>query len=305
MNEREFRGDLEEWMRELLAQDAYTVRPSPAPYPAIRRQGLAERRRRVAVTGAALLALAALPVGAYAVNGEGGGHGADTAAPGPSVGASRGPAGSASASPAGPARPATPGQLLDGITFGQAAAGLRECLRAEGGPAGSAGDLGRAEDYRIILAARRTGDSNTAGDGIHVVAVKERPAGFRVVCSLDGKGVASGIGTSASDAGPPNAGPVVPDFNGDKLYQQSFIDKGHWKLPFRWGVVGTVEPSVAKVTVSYGGGDVTATLDGRWFVAAGMLNRQVTLAPHIKGYDAAGKLVYDSDTDSSYERTLP
>ncbi|WP_069767716.1 hypothetical protein [Streptomyces sp. LUP30] len=291
-------------MRELLAQDAYTVQPSPAPYPAIRRRGLAERRRRVAVTGAALIALAALPVGAYAVNGGGGGHGADTAAPGPSAGASRGPAGSASAAPSGPARPATPGQLLDGITFEQAAAGLRECLRAEGGPAGSAGDLGRAEDYRIILAARSTGDSNASG-GVHVVAVKERPAGFRVVCSLDEHGVASGISTSSSDAGPPNAGPVVPDFNGGKLYQQSYIDKGHWKLPFRWGAVGTVEPSVAKVTVSYGGEETTATLDGDWFVAAGMLNRQVTLAPRIKGYDAAGKLVYDSDTDSSYERSLP
>uniref|UniRef100_UPI002FDBA992 hypothetical protein n=1 Tax=Streptomyces sp. IBSBF 2806 TaxID=2903529 RepID=UPI002FDBA992 len=238
------------------------------------------------------------------VNGGGGGHGADTAAPGPSAGASRGPAGSASAAPSGPARPATPGQLLDGITFEQAAAGLRECLRAEGGPAGSAGDLGRAEDYRIILAARSTGDSNASG-GVHVVAVKERPAGFRVVCSLDEHGVASGISTSSSDAGPPNAGPVVPDFNGGKLYQQSYIDKGHWKLPFRWGAVGTVEPSVAKVTVSYGGEETTAILDGHWFVAAGMLNRQVTLAPRIKGYDAADKLVYDSDTDSSYERSLP
>lgn len=70
-------------------------------------------------------------------------------------------------------------------------------------------------------------------------------------------------------------------------------------------MIGTVEPSVAKVTVSYGGDDTTATLDGRWFVAAGVLNRQVTLAPRVKAYDAAGKLVYDSDTDSSYERSLP
>ncbi|MFI5821081.1 hypothetical protein ACIA8I_18455 [Streptomyces rishiriensis] len=304
MNEWDSRGDLEEWMRELLAQDAYTVRPSPAPYPAIRRRGLAERRRRVAVTGAALIALAAVPVGAYAVNGGDGGRAADTAAPKPSASVPHRSAGGTPSSPSGPGRPATPGQLLDGITFEQAAAGLKECLRAEGGSAGGTADLGRAQDYRIILAARSTGDSNASGDGIHVVAVKERPADFRVICSLD-DGVASGISTGGSDAGPPNAGPVVPDLNGGKLYQQSFIDKGHWKLPFRWGVIGTVEPSVAKVTVSYGGDDTTATLDGRWFVAAGVLNRQVTLAPRVKGYDAAGKLVYDSDTDSSYERSLP
>lgn len=304
MNESYEHGELEELMREMLAEDAYTVQPSPVPYPAIRRRGLAERRRRVAVTGAALAALVAVPVGAYAVNGGDGGRGADTAAPNPSVSASHDTAARPSSSPDGPARPATKGQLLDGITFEQAADGLKECLRAEGGPAGSAGDLGRAKDYRIVLALKGTGDSNRPGDGINVVAVKEKPAGFRVVCFLE-DGVASGISTSSSDADAPDAGPVVPDVNGGKLYQQSFPDKGHWRLPFRWGVIGTVEPSVAKVTVSYGDGSETATLDGHWFVAAGMLNQQVTLAPHIKGYDTAGKLVYDSDTDSTYERTLP
>ncbi|WP_329409685.1 hypothetical protein [Streptomyces sp. NBC_00704] len=304
MNEPYEHRELEELMREMLAQDAYTIQPAPAPYPAIRRRGLAERRRRVAVTGAALAALAAVPVGAYAVNGGGGGRGADTAAPHPSVSATHDRTASPSPAPDGPARPATKGQLLDGITFEQAADGLKECLRAEGGHAGGARDLGRAKDYRIVLALRSTGDSNSPGDGFNVVAVKEKPAGFRVVCTLE-DGVASGISVSSSDAGPPDAGPVLPDVNGGKLYQQSFIDKGHWKLPFRWGVIGTVEPSVAKVTVSYGDSRTTAVLDGEWFVAAGTLNRQVTLAPHIKGYDTAGKLVYDSDTDSTYQRTLP
>ncbi|MCQ9130606.1 hypothetical protein [Streptomyces hilarionis] len=304
MNESYEQGELEEWMREILAKDAYTIHPSSAPYPAIRRRGLAERRRRVAVTGAVLAALAAVPVGAYAVNGGGGGRGADTAAPNPSVSAPHAPAAKPSSAPDDPARPATKGQLLDGITFEQAAQGLKACLRAESAPPGSARGLGKAKDYRIVLALKKTGDSNSAGDGINVVAVKEKPAGFRVVCTLEG-GEASGISVSSSDAGPPDAGPVLPDVNGGKLYQQSFIDKGHWKLPFRWGVIGTVEPSVAKVTVSYGGSRATAVLDGPWFVAAGMLNRQVTLAPHIKGYDAAGKLVYDSDTDSTYQRTLP
>ncbi|MGW0943413.1 hypothetical protein ACWD4O_12810 [Streptomyces sp. NPDC002623] len=299
----------EERMRELLAEDAHSVQPSPAPYPAIRRRGLAERRRRVAVTGAVLATLTVVPVGAYAVAGGNGGRGADTAAPKPSVSAPRSPAASPTASlgttsSGGPARPATDGQLLDGITFAQAADGLAECLTAEGGSTGSAGDLGEPEDYRIILAMKKTGDSNAPGDGMHVVAVKERPAGFRVVCSLT-DGVSSGISTSSSDAAGPNVGPVVPDVNGGDLYQQSIMNKGNWKLPFRWGVVGTVEPSVAKVTVSYGDGSATATLDHGWFVATGILNRQVTLAPHIKGFDAAGKLVYDSDTDETYERTLP
>ncbi|MGY3788546.1 hypothetical protein [Streptomyces antibioticus] len=53
----------EERLRELLSEDAETVRPAPAPYPAIRRRGLAERRRRVAAVGAALVTLAVVPAG--------------------------------------------------------------------------------------------------------------------------------------------------------------------------------------------------------------------------------------------------
>ncbi|MER6558791.1 hypothetical protein ABT300_13785 [Streptomyces sp. NPDC001027] len=297
-------------MRELLAEDAYTISPSPAPYPAIRQRGLTERRRRVALTGAVLAALAVVPAGAYAVAGGHGGQRSDTAAPQPSAsvpggtdanpGTTTGTATGGDAS--GPARPATDGQLLDGITFAQAADGLATCLKAEGG---TKARLGKAQDYRIILAAKSTGDSNAPGDGFHVVGVKEQPAGFRVVCDIE-DGVASGISVSSSEANSPDAGVVVPDVNGGVLYQQSFLDKGHWKLPFRWAAIGVVEPSVAKVTVSYGdAGPVAATLDHGWFVAAGMLDRQVTLAPHVKGYDGAGKLVYDSDTDRTYQRTLP
>ncbi|MFI1508949.1 hypothetical protein [Streptomyces sp. NPDC020597] len=300
----------EERMRELLAEDAYTISPSPAPYPAIRQRGLTERRRRVALTGAVLAALAAVPVGAYAVAGGHGGRGSDTAAPKPSAGVPGGTAANpgttagttAGGDASGPARPATDGQLLDGITFAQAADGLAACLKAEGG---TKARLGRARDYRIILAAKSTGDSNAPGDGFHVVGVKEQPAGFRVVCDIE-DGVASGVSVSSGEANSPAAGVVVPDVNGGVLYQQSFLDKGHWKLPFRWAAIGTVQPSVAKVTVSYGdAGPVAAALDHGWFVAAGMLDRQVALAPHVKGYDGAGKLVYDSDTDGTYRRTLP
>ncbi|MFF3938048.1 hypothetical protein [Streptomyces phaeofaciens] len=305
-DERDFEPGFEEQLRELLAEDAHAIRPAPAPYPAIRRRGLAERRRRVAAAGAALVALAAVPAGAYAVSGANGDRSSDTAAPKPSVSTPGSPSASPSTLASGPGRPATDGQLLDGITFEQAADGLERCLKAEsGGTAGHRRLLGEPEDYRIVLAIGSTGDSNDPDDGVYVVGVKEQPAGSRVICSIK-NGEPSGISVSSADASGPDVGKVVPDINGGDLYQQSVIDKGHWKLPFRWGAIGTVEPSVAKVTVSYGdAAAVTATLDHGWFVAAGTLEQQVTLAPHIKGYDTAGTLVYDSDDDRTYERQLP
>ncbi|MFF9620365.1 hypothetical protein [Streptomyces griseosporeus] len=306
-------GDFEERMRELLAEDAYTIRPSEAPYPAIRRRGVLERRRRVAAAGAVVAVLAALPVGAYAL-GDGRG-GSDTAAPRPSASAPHSPASTgspaASPSPAGPARPATPGQLLDGISFAQATQGLEQCLAYDAdmnralpknSPARSR-SLGRASEYRIILAMRSTGDTNAPGDGIHVVAVREQPQQTRLICTI--RNGQPGLNTSVGGTAGDPAHPVYADINSGKLYQQSFLDKGNWKLPFRWGIVGTVQPSVARVTVSYGDSSAEAVLDHGWFVAYGTLNQQVTKAPHIKGYDASGKLVYDSDRDKQYEKTLP
>ncbi|WP_448319307.1 hypothetical protein [Streptomyces sp. CO7] len=64
-------------------------------------------------------------------------------------------------------------------------------------------------------------------------------------------------------------------------------------------------PSVDRVTVEYGGGTEEAALDDGWFVAAGELEREPTALPRIKGYDAAGELVYDSDRDKAYPRSLP
>lgn len=300
------RPDFEEQLRELLAEDAYTIRPSPAPYPAIRRRGVVERRRRVAAAGAVLATLAAVPVGAYAVGGSDGGS--VTASPQSSVSASRAasPTPTPSATVSGPAGPATPGQLLDGITLAQATDGLEKCLaydleRQRNG--GLPMDLGTADSYRIILALNSTGDSNAPGDGIYVVAVREKPQETRLICNIK-DGEASGLNVGGSDR-LPDSPPVLADANGGKLYQQSFLDKGSWKLPFRWGFIGTVESSVAKVTVSYGGATSEAVIDHGWFVASGVLNQQVTLAPHIKGYDADGKLVYDSDEDTAYQKTLP
>ncbi|MFE9442660.1 hypothetical protein ACFYO2_27530 [Streptomyces sp. NPDC006602] len=304
---QEAEGGFEEQLRELLAEDAYTIRPSEAPYPAIRRRGVVERRRRVAVAGAVLATLAAVPVGAYALGGSDGGS--VTASPRSSVSASRAatPTPTPSPTPSGPAWPATAGQLLDGITFAQAADGLEKCLAYNRDREKNGGldlDLGTADSYRIILAMNSTGDTNAPGDGIYITAVKEKPQETRLICNVK-DGEASGLNTSGGSDRLPDSPPVLADMNGGKLYQQSFLDKGNWKLPFRWGFIGTVVPSVAKVTVSYGGDTSEAVLDHGWFVASGVLNEQVTLAPHIKGYDDGGKLVYDSDEDKSYEKTLP
>ncbi|WP_367323168.1 hypothetical protein [Streptomyces sp. HUAS ZL42] len=303
--------DLEEQVRELLAEDAYAIRPSPAPYPVIRRRGVAERRRRVAVAGAALVTLAVVPAGAYALGG--GGRGADTASPTPSVSATRATTPTPAATPSGPARPATEGQLLDGVTFEEAASGLEKCIAYDqdrvvkdqnGKVISPLNDLGKASDYRILLAMKATGNRNAPGDGYFVVAVREQPTTTRVICTIK-DAEAAGLNTSGGDDGSPDAGLVRPDINALKLYSQSVMDKGNWKVPFRWGDIGTVDPSVTKVTVSYGGQTSEAVLDHGWFVAAGILNQEATQSPHIKGYDAGGKLVYDSDTDKTYMKTLP
>jgi hypothetical protein len=295
-----------ELVRELLAEDAYTVRPSPAPYPAIRRRGVVERRRRAAAVGAALVALAVVPVGAYALGGPDGGA-VRTTATRPTAGAGTAPATTPAPSPTGPAGPATPGQLLDGTTLEEAADGLAKCIAYDEENAkvrGAHTDLGTVDSYRIILAMNSTGDSNSPGDGRFIVAVKEEPQEIRLICQIK-DGETAGLSTSVGDHRQPDSPPVMADINGGKLYQQSFLDKGNWKLPYRWGVIGTVEPSVAEVTVSYGGATDEAVLDDGWFVASGTLNRQVDAAPRIKGYDADGKLVYDSDQDRTYDKALP
>ncbi|MER5787036.1 hypothetical protein [Streptomyces sp. NPDC001980] len=331
--------EFEARVRALLAGDASLVRPSPVPYPEIRRRGVLERRRRLAVGGAALAALAVVPVGAYAL---GGGTTTSPAGPsptvltsarpaptGPATASTPAPAGTPSApaasstsstssasspsapsvTPSAPARPVSAAhQLLDGITFDQAAEGLGKCLdynkahRLPKDPTYT--DLGRPADYRIILAMRSTGDSNAPGDGYFVVAVREKPVPARLICTVK-DGAASGLNTSVGDPFGDARTPVVPDINSGKLYQQSAIDKGNWKLPFRWGIIGGRRASVATMTVSYGGSAGEVVLDHGWFVATGTLDKQVTAAPHLKGYDARGKLVYDSDQDASYEKTLP
>ncbi|MEV5318295.1 hypothetical protein AB0K92_11665 [Streptomyces sp. NPDC052687] len=296
--EREFA----ERVRTLLADDALTLQPSMAPYPAIRRRGVAERRRRVAAAGAALVTLAVAPVGAYALGGAD--RGGEGASPAVSATASRSPVPTASATSPGPSGPATDGQLLDGVTRRSAVSMLEDCLDSDLGREPHRGP-GVAEEYRILLAMRSTGDSNSPGDGHFVVAARDDAARTRVICTVK-EGEVAGLNIGGVAEGPPDQGPVVPDVNALRLYAQSAMDRGNWKLPFRWGSIGLVDPSVARVTVSYGDGETRpAVLDHGWFVATGELDQQVTRAPRIKGYDAAGELVYDSDRDEHYMAELP
>ncbi|MEV7343282.1 hypothetical protein [Streptomyces sp. NPDC093544] len=301
-------GSFEAQLRELLAEDAYAIAPSPAPCATIQRQALASTRRRAAATGVVLVTLAAVPAGAYVFGRADGSRPAETVvgtatSPPSALPAPAALSPSASASLIAPAGPFTPGQLADGITLPQAANGLAACLADDAGR-GSGADLGVVADYRILLAMNSTGDDNAPGDGIFVVAVKEKPKQTRIICNVK-DGQASGINTSVGSDAYPGAGLVIPDMNGGKLYQQSIINSSGWKLPFRWGSIGTVDSSVAKVTVTFGAATSEAALDHGWFAATGILEQQVTAAPRIKGYDTDGKLVYDSDQDNSYEKTLP
>ncbi|MET9466298.1 hypothetical protein ABZY44_16135 [Streptomyces sp. NPDC006544] len=301
----EFEGDLREWM----ARGAEGVRPAAAPYPEIVRQGRAARRRRLAVAGAALFVLAVVPATTLAFAGYGAGDDGPAErvsvagdGPGPST------APPSPQPPPGPAAPATPGQLTDGITLQEAAAGLEKCLAYDRQHSAELPyvrpDPGRAAEYRILLALRSPGNDNSPGEGQFIVAVKDAPSPARIICGIK-EGEASSLNTSTGAGSDPVPWPVAPDINGGKLYLQRMRSEGAWQLPYRWGSIGTVTPDVARVTVGYGGATVEAALDRGWFAATGVLDRAVTEAPRIKGYDAQGKQVYDSTQDKGYDKTIP
>lgn len=301
--------DFEAKLREMLSDDAASLAPGQAPYSAIVRRGQAAQRRRVAAMGIGLATIVALPGAAYAVSAQWGPDPGGGARPAASS-KSHSPASTTPAKPkpvpSGAIGPATPGQLADGITLERAAEALTACLdyqkahRIQGSPINE--NLGKAADYRIILALRTTGDDNAPGDGVGVVAVKDTPR-TRLICSEKG-GVGSGLNTSIGEDNDPNRGAVAPDINAFKLYKQTVLSNGSWKLPYRWGSIGTIESGVARVTVSYGGATVEAALDHGYFAATGILTQSVSKTPHIKGYDADGKLVYDSDSDTVYDQSV-
>ncbi|MFD9724331.1 hypothetical protein [Streptomyces sp. NPDC059072] len=299
-------GDFEVNLRDRLILDAATVRPSSAPFPEILRQGRTEqRRRRLAVAGAALAVLALVPATAIALgSGEPSSRVSAAGATTPPTTAPQAPP-----PPAGPAAPATPGQLADGITLQSAATGLEQCLAMDAehrAPEGATPwqDLGKAADYRILLAHRSTGNDNSPGDGRFIVAVKDTPLPTRLICTVkDDK--ASGLNTSVGKDDAPGDRAVVPDMNGGKLYLQRLSTEGPWKLPYRWGSIGRVDSRISRVTVTYGNATAEAALDHGWFAATGTLEQRVTEAPRIKGYDAQGKEIYDSATDKYYDKPIP
>ncbi|WP_431960152.1 hypothetical protein [Actinacidiphila sp. bgisy160] len=307
--------EFEAQLRELLEEQTDGLRTGEAPYATIVRQGRTSRRRRVLAAGAGLAALVAVPGTAVAMHYQPGGDGsaalpahdtrpsvpASTAEPHPSAPVRT------SALPSGPAGPVTPGQLADGITMERAAEVLERCLAfsEEHEPRASAfaRDYGKAEDYRVILALNATGDRNSPGDGIRVVAVGTADGDpVRLICT-DKDGKAGGINGSIGADDAPGRGPVVPDDNAYRLYKQDTATGPGlpYHFPFRWGSIGTVEPGVAKVTVSWGGVTRQAALDHGYFVATGVLAAPEDSLPHIQGYDAAGKRVYDSRKDKGYQ----
>lgn len=295
--------EFEARLRELLGEETDGLRAGEAPYATIVRHGRASRRRRVFAAGAGLAALAVLPGTALAMHYQPGAaqpaH--DTRLSMPASTSER-----TSASPSGPMAPATPGQLADGITMERAAEVLGRCLAYSGEdrPKGFpfARDYGNAEGYRVILALNASGDENSPGDGIRVVAVKTVDGDpVRLICT-DKDGQAGAINSIGVD-GAAGRGPVVPDDNADGLYKQDGASGPGlpYEFPFRWGSIGTVEPEVAKVTVSWGGVTQQAALDHGYFVATGILTAPEDSLPHIEGYDAAGKRVYDSREDKAYQ----
>ncbi|MEU4092710.1 hypothetical protein [Streptomyces sp. NPDC026673] len=304
--------EFEAQLRELLEHETDGFRAGEAPYTSIVRRGRTGRRRRLLAVGAGLAALVAVPGTALAVHYQPDGQ-STTALPAQDARPSAAASGaqsrpSAPARASGPEGPLTPGQLVDGITLERAGEALERCLafdrahqRTAVGLRGS--DLGKVEDYRVILALNATGDKNSPGDGIRVVAVgtsADKPV--RLICT-DKDGETQGLNTSMGADTYAGGGPVFPDINSYSLYKMGTATGPGlpYRFPFRWGSVGTVEPGVAKVTVSYGGVTQQAALDHGYFVATGVLSRAVTSLPRIKGYDGAGKLVYDSTQDKGYE----
>ncbi|MEU6340418.1 hypothetical protein ABZ883_05625 [Streptomyces sp. NPDC046977] len=281
-------------LRDLLERETDGLRPGEAPYASIVRQGRTDRRRRLAAAGAGLAALVAVPGAAVAVHFQPDGRGASAR---PAAGTVRPQS----------AVPVTPVQLAAGITMRQAHDAADSCLRIDRGhqPQGNAqrDDSGAAGQYRAILAMRATGDNTAPGDAITVVLTeRKRSKAHLWICVVTGDGTVAGLNTAGG--GVPARGPVAPEIKASSLYQQA-VRPGHgWSFPYRWGSIGTVEPQVARVTVSYGGVTEEATLDHGYYAASGILTEPVTSAPRVRGYDAAGTLVYDSRQDTAYEQKV-
>lgn len=224
----------------------------------------------------------------------------------PSSSPAAGPSGTAAASEELPAGPSDPGrQLLDGVTLEQARTSLERCFAAfppdQGFPDDSPAPAVTPGDLRILLAWTAQGDPNRGEDPIRqVFAVSDDPEAsphLQVTCAdRPGSGAVGLQSSSGGDGVPePQGGPVGPDPNAARHYGPS----SSWEIPFRWADYGLVAPEVARVTVTHAGVTEEAVLEAGYFVAAGLGQERTEKPPLVRGYDAAGSLLYDSATDSA------
>ncbi|MEV6103201.1 hypothetical protein AB0M28_00605 [Streptomyces sp. NPDC051940] len=294
---------LEELLRRELARSAGGMTPGPTPYGAIVRRGRAGRRRRRAALGAGLALLAAAPGVAIALQ-----HGPGRGAPSPKPPA-------ASSSPTVPALgfrgPASPGQLVDGVSLEEARRVASTCWASQSHENPDGGEYTPA-DLRILFAMPSDYLHNSARRLVmpHPEAYPERRPAVTVVlvddnwsvqevCTLPGGDIRWAGSTKGSLTKPgtlrPVGGPVEPEMNG--FGQIARFSDPAADRPGRWVGTGAVDDSVARVTVTYGSDTREAILDHGWYVATGEFVEEADRWPRVRGYDAAGKLIYDSADD--------
>ncbi len=229
-----------------------------------------------------------------------GGDGTPSVAAPPSVTPSEPAAGADSEMPpGGPAGPSDPErQLLDGITFEQAADSLARCI-ADWGNMSSLPDQEQSDievgDLRILLAWVSQGDENRGPEPIRqVLAVSDDPAAdphFQLVCADRGDEGGT-VGMQSTTGRPAAPGPAVRPEPGASRYLGPMM--GEWSSPFRWAHFGTLDPEVVRVTVQYAGTTEEAVVEAGYFAVAGMAAGTPDGSPVVTGYGADGEVLYDS-----------
>ncbi|ONK11898.1 hypothetical protein [Streptomyces sp. MP131-18] len=287
-------------LRRMLAERAAGAAPREAPYDSIVRRGRWARRRGRAVLGAGAAVLIAVPGVAIGAHQDWlGGDGRSSVAASPSAAPSESAAGAGSGASADPAGPADPErQLLDGITFEQAADSLARCI-ADWGGSSAFSDHEQPDieigELRILLAWVSQGDDNRGAEPIRqVLAVSDDPSAdphFQLVCADRGEAAGS-VGMQTSTDTPSDPGPAVRPEPGAGRYLGPMM--GEWTMPFRWAHFGTLDPEVVRVTVEYAGATEEAVVEAGYFAVAGMGEDAPGGSPVIKGYGADGEVLYDS-----------
>lgn len=309
---------LERELRQLLEDEAITVRVGEAPYGQILKEGRQARHRSRMVLGAGLAVLVAVPGGLLAaqsftpssepagqvspaagggIEGGGGGHQEAPQDEGAEATGAEEEAADHALPPSDPER-----QLLDGITLEQARDQLDHCIDdwadRSSWPTDEQPELD-ASGLRILLAWDGSGGENQGHGTIRRVlaatADQEEPYTTRLVCSQRvgegdaGSGIRSSVGADIPD------GEVVGDTWGRYATPEDGLE-GDWsgELPFRWAHFDTIADSVDRVTVEYGGDTQEALLEGGFYITAGILEAPPEAMPRVRAYDEDGELIHDS-----------